>query len=72
VSPPSLATRAVDRNARGIFLEARDPQLEQQLVLVGRAGLTFSFTGQGSSPMLESQPLVQMVVGRVQVADALT
>jgi hypothetical protein len=44
--------------------------VDLQLVLVGRTGLTFTFQGEGTSPMLENQSLVQTVVGRVQTAEA--
>jgi hypothetical protein len=44
--------------------------VDLQLVLVGRTGLTFTFQGVGTSPMLENQSLVQTVVGRVQTAEA--
>jgi hypothetical protein len=41
---------------------------DYQLVLVGRAGLTFIFQGEGTSPMLDHQEVVHEVVARVQAA----
>src|SRR4029077_7347010 len=46
--------------------------IDLQLVLVGRAGLTFSFEGAGAAPLLAYQPLVIASVGRVRAAEAPT
>jgi hypothetical protein len=56
---------AITVSGKGLTLHLN---LDLQLVLVGRAGLTFQFEGQGTSPMIANQPLVQMVVSRVRAA----
>jgi hypothetical protein len=43
--------------------------IDMQLVLVGRAGMTFTFEGERASPMLANQSLVQASVARVQAAE---
>ena len=60
---------AVTANQSGLTLHL---YIDLQLVRVGRAGMTFTFQGEGSSPMLDNQALVQTVVGRVQAAEAAT
>ena len=41
---------------------------DYQLVLVGRAGMTFTFQGEGTSPMLDHQDVVRAAVARVEEA----
>jgi hypothetical protein len=46
--------------------------IDLQLVLVGRSGMTFSFEGEGTSPLLAYQSLVNASVERVRAAEAST